>query len=181
MFSALIKFISRISVSERRMSDAEMRDLKLVVKDGDCLVTRCDWEFSNVLEWVFTGAFYGHAAIYINGKIYEATTKGVRCISLEKFFFEKDYVGLCRLPGEDWTSSQLVDIESFLVRQINEPYDFSLSWNPTDKWYCSKLVYFAWRAGKPIGVDVIRVARTLGKTLITPHDLWSTLIKVKNF
>jgi uncharacterized protein YycO len=164
--SAIVKAVSKVSIPERH------------IKNGDCLVSRTDWELSNFFEYALTGSFYGHAAIYFDGYVYEAVTSGVRKISLERFLFTKDAIGLCRLPGPDWTVNQCIMMKSFLDAQIGEAYDYGFSWTAQDRWYCSKLVFSAWHEADPKDADAIRTKRILGETKIIPQDVWDSSVKI---
>jgi uncharacterized protein YycO len=102
---------------------------------------------SNTFEYMFNRSHWGHAAIYIDGYVYEAVTGGVRKTSLECFCFKKDEVGLCRLAGTDWDKEQLIVMRRFLEDQIGEGYAFDMDWIRLDRWFCSKLVSSNGRRG----------------------------------
>jgi len=173
----ITRFISKFARPEPIIVDADYNDIARMIKDGDCLVTRTEWELSNIMEKILTGSFYGHAAIYIGGMVYEASIHGVRKLSLAKFCFMKDGIGLGRLQGPDWTEEQLSDMVEFLEKQLGDEYDFSLSWGKMKKWYCSKLVYFAWQKGKPMDTKAMSVTHTLGTKEVTPQDIWNSVLK----
>ena len=161
--------------------DSDVQIIKSLLKDGDCLVTRLDYELSNVFEGLFTGSFYGHAAIYLNGYIYESVTQGVRKVSVEKFCYTKDGIGLCRLPGADWTPEQVEVMQSFCENQLGDAYDYSLSWGIFKKWYCAKLVYFVWAEADPKDIGAIHVSEILSTEKVTPQDIWDSAVKIKTF
>jgi uncharacterized protein YycO len=173
--------ISKVSRPEPIIEDSDVADLKSLLQDGDCLISRTEWELSNVCEKILTGSYWGHAAIYLKGKVYEATTKGVRITSLEKFCFTKDGLGLCRLPGSPWTQKQISEMVLFCEDQLGEEYDFSIDWGSRKKWYCSKLVYFAWMAGNPLETDAIQSKYVLGQKRIIPQNIWDSVLKIKSY
>jgi uncharacterized protein YycO len=170
--------ISKVSKPEPQINDADVSLLKFFLKNGDCLITRTDYELSNFCEKLLTGSFYGHAAIYLNGWVYEATTTGVRRVSLEKFAFSKDGIALCRLQGPDWTKEQIDKMEQFCFAQLGKPYDYSIDWGSTISWFCSKLVYFAFQKGQAKDLSAIETTETLGLMEITPQNLFNSLFTV---
>lgn len=174
----IIELISKIYIPEPIIIDSNLLIIKHLIKDGDCLVSRKNYELSNVFEKLFFGSFYGHSAIYLGGMVYEASTKGVRMVSLEKFCLTKDAIGICRLPGDDWTTAQILKMMCYCDSLLGEPYDYSFNWGATKKWYCSKLVYFTWAHGNPIGTEAIKINEVLDQPRIKPQDLWNETIQV---
>lgn len=177
----LAECVSKISRPDPVIADADLTEIRDTLKPGDCLVTRTNYELSNTLEKILTGSFYGHAAIYLDGMIYEATTKRVRKISLERFVFIKDGIGVCRLPGSDWTDEQLKSMKDFCDSQLGDEYDFSFNWGQRKKWYCSKLVWFAWDIGKPQESEAIKSNNLLGMKKVIPQNIWDSAQKIKTF
>lgn len=177
----IAKVISKICRPEPVIDDVMFRSLRGQLKNGDCLVTRTEWEFSNPVEKLLTGSFWGHSAIYLNGWVYEATTKNVRRVSLERFCFLRDGIGLSRLAGPDWTEGQISEMEKFCIDQIGEPYDFSFSWVTSAKWYCSKYVLNAWKAGGAMDPTANLTVQILGQPRILPEDIWKKTIQVIKF
>jgi uncharacterized protein YycO len=179
--AALSRLVSRIARPELIISDFDFFALKPIIKNGDCLVSRVDYQLSNVIEKILTGSFYGHAAIYLNGFVYEASTHGVRKISLAKFCYTKDGIGLCQLPGPDWTEDQCDKMFDFLEAQMGEPYDYSFDWDTDARWYCSKLVYLAWAHAHAKDVEAISVTEELSKRVITPQNIWNSTLKIETY
>jgi uncharacterized protein YycO len=175
------KFISRICRPEPAITDAEVVNIKSILKNGDCLVSRVDYELSNVVEKLLTGSFWNHAALYSNGYVYEAVTGGVRKVSLEKFCYMKDGIGLCRLPGSDWTVEQINSMVKFCEDQSGEPYDFSFEWGTTTKWYCSKLVFMAWKAAGAKELDAIQSINAFGLRKVIPQNMWDSIVQIKRY
>lgn len=169
---------SKISKPEPIINDADVASIRLLIKDGDAICSRVEWEFSNLAEKILTGSFWGHTAIYLDGFIYEATTKGVRKITLEMFCYRKDALGLGRLQGSDWTPEQCAKMKTFLEAQIGAGYDFSFSWGLLKKWYCSKLVYFAWNQANAIETNAIQSMSTFGLKKVTPQNIWDSIIQL---
>lgn len=173
--------ISKVCKPEPIIQDSDVSDIASKIQPGDLLVSRTDYELSNVVEKLLTGSFWGHAAIYLDGYVYEAVTKGVRKTSLEKFCYTKDAVGLGRLPGPAWTPDQLAAMKAFCESKISEPYDYSLIWGTMRKWYCSKLVYFAWKTGAPKDVAAIQTTDELDMIKITPQNVWNSCQQIQAF
>lgn len=174
----MAKITSKVARPEFIIEDVDVEKIRANLKNGDALVSRVNYELSNIAEYLLTGSFWGHAAIYLNGYIYEAVTGGVRKITLEKFCYTKDGVGICRLQGSDWTPEQVVDMLEFCESQKGEPYDFTLDWGTTNKWYCSKLVYFAWNTGKVTETEAIDSINTLGLKKIAPQNVWDSTVQI---
>ena len=171
--AVLSDFISKLCRPELVIQDKDVYEIKAIIKSGDILCTRLDYELSNVVEKWLTGSFYGHAAIYLNGKVYEAGTKGVRCTSLEMFCYMKDGIGVGRIKGANWSESQINEMEWFCKKQLGDKYDYSFSWGAFRKWYCSKLVYMAIKHVAPTMVKSIPVSDYLGQEKVPPQNLWN--------
>ena len=174
----LAKAVSKVARPELIIEDADVAKIRANLKNGDALVTRVNFELSNEIEKFLTGSFWGHVGIYLDGHVYEAVTGGVRKVTLEKFCYIKDGIGLCRLQGSDWTPEQVAGMVEFCEAQHGEPYDFSLDWGPTNKWYCSKLVYFAWNIGKVTETEAIESINLLGLKKIAPQNVWDSTVQV---
>jgi uncharacterized protein YycO len=175
------KIISKICRPECGISDEDVQDIRSRIKNGDCLVTRVDYELSNVVEKLLAGSYWNHAAIYLDGYMYEAVTGGVRKISFERFCYMKDGIGLCRLQGPDWTTPQIDTITKFCANQFGEGYDYSFDWSTSAKWYCSKYVFMAWEAGGATNLEAIHSINTLGLRKVIPQNLWDSTIQLKRY
>ena len=170
--------ISKVCRPEPAITDQDFENISSLLQNGDCIVSRTSYELSNVVEHLLTGSFWGHAAIYLNGWVYEATTYGVRAISLERFVYMKDAVGVCRVPGLEWTEKQLYDMQKFCDSKIGANYDYSLSWGKRKKWYCSKLVFMAWQMGDAKADEAIKAVMFLGMKKVTPQNIWDSVTDI---
>lgn len=180
--ATLTRLISKISKPEPSITDQIVDDILANLKDGDAVCTRTDYELSNFFEKIFFKSFYGHVAIYIKGHFYEAVTKdGVRKVSVNRLCLTKDHLGHCRLPGPDWTNEQISIMHQFLEDQLNEGYDYSFNYGTTEKWYCSKLVYFAWSVASPETYEAISAKKILGEKRIMPQDIWNSTKQIKQY
>ena len=177
IFATIAAWVSRIRRPETIINDAHVADLKTKLVNGDVLVSATKYEFSNI----FLPGFYSHAALYIDGYIYEAVTGGVRKSTLEYFCFKKDGVAILRLHGPDWTREQLDIMKEFCEDQVGEPYDFSFDWGSQEKWYCSKLVLFAFKIASPETTSAIDTMRVLGDTQVSPHNLVDSLLNIAKY
>lgn len=133
------------------------------------LVASSDW--AGRLIRLATFSRWNHAAIEIDGKVYESLVfGGVRTISAA------GYAGR-------WKRAESVQVSlpnkqaatDLLTGKIGKPYDwaalfalpFREDWHDPDKWFCSELVAAALeRGGKPLRIKSHRV---------TPRDLWLAL------
>lgn len=179
--SYLSHSVAKISKPEPQIKDEDVFDIRLKIKNGDCLVSRTDYELSNVCEKILTGSYWGHAAIYFDGFIYEAVTGGVRKVSFEKFCYMKDGLGLVRLPGSDWTLEQCSIMTKFLDTLIGEQYDYSFDWGNVKKWYCSKLVFKAWEQGDAKEAEAVGSVTILGTKRIIPQNIWDSLPRIAHY
>lgn len=170
------KLVSKFHRPETDFSSAQYIMLKSKIQDFDVLVSRTEWEMSNL----FLPGKWKHCAIYRNGMVFEATTHGVRCITLEEFVFKKDKVGLCRanasigeMDGEN--------ILHFLYDNMGEGYDYTFDWGTTKQWYCSKYVYFALCEGIKGFAMNFHLSRRIGETDCAPDDIWAQLNQVATY
>lgn len=171
------KWVSGIRRPATIINDEHVIALKALLIEGDVLASCTKYEFSNA----FIPGFYTHAAIYLDGSIYEAVTGGVRKSSLEHFCFKKDGIALLRLQGPDWTPEQLVTMKKFVTEQLGEPYDFEFEWGPIEKWYCSKLVLFTFQEAAPESASAIKTVKILGEKNVTPQNLVESLDIIGKF
>lgn len=160
------KFIAKISRPEMRITTQEYSKVKELIKNGDCLLSRTDWELSNF----FLPGFWKHCGIYLDGYVYEATTHGVRKVLLSEFCFKKDVVGIAR-PNFDL---ELNYAEMYLDRTLGLGYDWAFSWmdNTSDAWYCSEYVYAFYHRMNEIFLFMFTPRPTLGELTIKPTDYW---------
>lgn len=112
------------------------------MKPGDVLLRRTDYTSANM---VIPG-FYGHAAVYVgNGKIIDATTHGVREVSVEQFFQEGDHALVMR--PKNLSDDQSKKIVQYAQDQLGKVYDYDLDVKDDRRFTCTELVYSALKAG----------------------------------
>ncbi len=177
IFAKAAQWVSKIHRPATIINDSHVAALKAVLKDGDVIASATKYELSNI----FLPGFYGHAALYLNGMIYEAVTTGVRVSTLEHFCFKKDGLILLRLHGPDWTPEQVSIMEEFCKDQVGEPYDYSFDWGTYEKWYCSKLVLFAFKIAAPESSSAVDTMKVLGDTQVSPHNLVESLLHIAKY
>lgn len=137
-----------------------------LLKDGDLLLSRVGYELSNL----FIPGPYKHAAIYIDGWVFEATTHGVRKCKFEEWALKKDSIAAMRLPIEN-----LPDGLKFLNDQLGEPYDYNfLETDSSSAWYCSIYAYRFFCISYPKFAEIFTFRKTLGENTVTPSDFWKS-------
>lgn len=173
LVAPLAKFTSKLKQPDPAINDAVMMTIKTLIKDGDCLVSRTSWQFTNLLM----PGFYKHAAVYLNGWVYEASTgEGVRKVSLEEFCFKKDFVGLCRYQEMD---AELVQVSyGYLENKLGKSYDWDLYLSDNDKFYCSELCFYLYCLCFGDFAKRFKPSKYLGKEVIRPTDLWINLKQI---
>ena len=134
----IAKFIALFHKPDDITTSSDYEQLRSIIRNGDILVSRTDWELSNLIM----PGYWKHCAVYKDGYVYEAVTKqGVRKILVEEFFFKKDHIGLCRnsdyLPSEDDLSHGF----KFLDSELGESYNWSFELDVNNKNCCSQLAY----------------------------------------
>jgi hypothetical protein len=151
-----------------------------MIKDGDLVLSRDDWAFSNY----FIPGYWKHVGVYYQGYVYEAVTHGVHCIRFDEWMYKKDYVGIVR-ADETFTAEELLCGFQFLDSCVKEEdsYDFTMSMEDlmpltnTDMgkvkaWYCSKYAYAFFRAMDSTFTDRFTLRETLGEPTVIPQDYW---------
>jgi hypothetical protein len=174
IFVPLAKLVAFFKRPDPIINDNDFTRIRLAIKDGDALFSRTEWELSNI----GLPGFYKHAALYIGGYVWQATTGGVGFCSLEEFCYKKDGISIGRLHGPDWTNEQLLAMLLFVSREMGKPYDYSFSWNTLGSWYCSKLVLFAFKEGNAESAEAINTMTVLGEKEIPPQNLFEDLVNV---
>lgn len=106
-----------------------------LMKPGDVLLRRVDYTSANM---VIPG-FFGHAAVYVgNGTIIDATTHGVRKISVEDFFAEGDHAMVIR--PKELSEDQTQKLVQYAEDQVGKVYDFDLDASDDKRFTCTELV-----------------------------------------
>jgi hypothetical protein len=165
------KVMAIIKQPDPAMDDLSLLALKSLIKDGDCLVSRTDWQLTNL----FMPGEWKHSAIYLRGFVYEASSKdGVRKVSLEEFFFKKDHVGLCRYT--EFTPEMSEIGFEFMEKRLGSLYDWSLIVSNNGKYYCSELCFYFNSLCFSDFTQKFVPSTYLGKEVIRPTDLWKNLV-----
>jgi len=148
--------------TKRKMTQKDVYKVLNVVRVGDVLLSRKDWELSNL----FIQGRFKHAAICISGgRLIEAVDPVVREIGFFDFVMKADKVIICRPLG--FEQFELDDAKVFAKKNIGNKYDYYFIDGNEDN-YCSELVYEALKAGKPDWGFVRRLV--MGKATVLPDD-----------
>ena len=169
----IIKFIALFHKPDDLVNSSDFEGLKKLLQDGDVLVSRTDWELSNV----FMPGYWKHAGVYIDGHVYEAVTAGVRKTLVEEFFFKKDHVGLCRY-GLPLYKEKLEVGQTYLETKIGSVYDWSFEMGTKNKFYCSELAYYFLAIVFDDFESKFTIPKTFGQKSIKPTDMWDQLNKI---
>lgn len=142
------------------------------LQDGDVLLSREKWHFTNI----FIPGFWSHAAVFASGGVFEAVGEGVGEVDLFEWLYKKDYVMILRPTF----LGDRARVAMFVLKQKGKPYDFKFS-SGIKAWYCSELVYKALSAGafRRAGSDVFTLRKTFGVSTVTPQDFENAAAKGK--
>lgn len=177
-------FISKIHRPPSKITGAEYERALNTIKDGDVLLSRDDWAFSNLA----IPGFWKHAAVYYSGYVFEAVTHGVRKIRFDEWMYKKDYVGITR-PQYVFEPEEVNRGVEFLNLCIgdNDQYDFTMSMGDVvgkgvdlgaiKNWYCSKYCYGFYKSMDSKFTDEFTIRETLGEPTVTPQDYWDATSK----
>jgi uncharacterized protein YycO len=135
--------LSGIEINHTRALTKEQANAVLPqMKPGDVLLRRVDYTSANM---VIPG-FFGHAAVYVgNNTIIDATTHGVRRISVQDFFAEGDHAMVIRPKNLSEDAAQ--KIAQYAEEQVGKVYDFDLDNKDDRRFTCTELVEDALKAG----------------------------------
>jgi len=152
--------------SRKRIRPEDYIEMKKLLKAGDVISTKTRGEFSNI----FVPGFFGHVAIYDGeGFVIEATTRGVVRTHLAWFLFGKDYATVVR--PNFMTDDQKWLAVDYCKRQIGKPYDYSFNTSNIDSFYCSELIYSAYKF--VLGDSPFKLKKTLGQETVAPSDFYN--------
>ena len=132
----LIKWMGGVSSfwSMKRITEKSLADYKLIAKKGDYFLTDTYGELSNL----FNSSEVNHGAWYLgDGKVIEAVGAGVRTVSLEWFFYTKDYIKVVELKAMDDILFETMKRHALLF--IGRPYDLWFNFRNKDV-YCFELL-----------------------------------------
>lgn len=180
------RLAQKIGNPEPQLSDKFVREVMLTIQDGDVLLSRENWKLTNP----FVPGFWGHAAIFFDGKVIEAVGdfkdeegklgNGVRRESLPRWLYQKDSVVLLRprfaTEQEAELAGRLADLK------VGTGYDYLFT-PSTETFYCSELITFAYQeAMASVGKESPFIIRKqLGVETTTPQDIYDAKDKFEIF
>ena len=151
--------------SRKKIEQDDYEHMLAVLKVGDVISTKTRGELSNL----FIPGFWSHVGIYAGGgKVIEATTHGVVETNLAWFLFGKDYCAVSR-PNFLNDDQKWLAVD-FCKRQVGKPYDFSFNTSDIDKFYCSEIVFHAFKF--VLGQSPFKLKVVLGQETIAPSDFY---------
>lgn len=152
---------------EPLVTDEQYFAIRSKIKDGDVLLSKENYRLTSL----FIPGKWKHAAIYSEGYVYEAVKEGVRKITIERFVFSKDQIGLIT-PKFKFHAFLL---KAFLDHQLGKEYDYDFNTSSQASFYCSELCYAGLKSayvsedGKELGIVPME---RLGHSTVTPEDLY---------
>ncbi|GMU51669.1 MAG: hypothetical protein AMXMBFR33_08150 [Candidatus Xenobia bacterium] len=158
----------RIPTTVPEISPERAEHLKESLQPGDIILT-CDCTFPGWarLEYWTVQASYTHAALYAqDGKVYEATGRGVKGVELEDYFSGRLKVALVRPPYEG--PEDIKAASDYCQSQEGKAYDGLGDLHDDTEVACTELVYKALLAG-PHPIDT-RVHKVLGQETVGPDS-----------
>lgn len=160
------KFIAIFQVPPKKLTYDHVVKSRLYLQNGDILLSRTDWELSNL----FIPGDYKHAAVYLDGLVYEAVTSGVRKVTIEEWLLKKDHAAIVRINKPITNLQKGLD---FLVAQIGKPYDYDfLQVRHRQAWYCSLYVYQFLCLAAPEFASIFILRSIIGEMTVSPSDYW---------
>lgn len=156
---------------EPKISEKFVIEAKAKLQDGDILLSREDWKLTNP----FVPGFWGHAAIYRDGRVIEAIGIGVRSDDFYRWAYGKDHIAVLRPVG---VSSAVRYIAATIARdQIGAFYDYKF--DPSTKaFYCSELVTHSYTIATDGSFD-FKLREFWGVLTSTPQDFYNAIADIK--
>lgn len=150
------------SPRQRALFYQDTLDLKGVVRNGDVLLSYSYGELTNLL----IPGEYKHCAIYVDGRVVEATHIGVCSTPFEDFCASKDMVAICRpiFCGEQ----EMAEAVRYAVNQEGLAYDYYFEPNE-EAFYCAELIAKAYEHATS-GASPFKTRLTLGVETVLPID-----------
>jgi uncharacterized protein YycO len=163
----LQKLAQKCGNPEPRITEKFVTQARCLLQDGDVLLSRENWRLTNP----FVPGFWGHAAIYRDGRVIEAVGSGVRTEQFFRWAYGKDHIAILRPVG---VSASVRYIASTIARdQIGAEYDFKF--DPSTKaFYCSELVTYAYSVATDGKFD-FKLREFWGVLTSTPQDLYNAI------
>ncbi len=166
------RIAQRLGNPEPRLSNKFATAVVANLQDGDLLLSRENWKLTNP----FVPGFWGHAAVYYQGKIYEAIGdyidddgnkgNGVRGEHPYRWLFQKDSVAHLRVMTEP---GQRAVIGMLAKSQSGKRYDYSFR-PSAEAFYCSELFVYGHNIAVPDN-KIIKLDK-FGVETSTPQDLY---------
>lgn len=158
------KLLQKLGKPEPRVKYAQVREALYLARPGDCILTREDWRFTNLL----IPGFWSHAAIFDEGlQVVEAIGSGVQVVDPVEMLLKKD--DFCILRPMFLHPVEANEASKYAKYQVGKAYDYMFSAN--NAWYCSELVYMAYVEASEKGLIPIKAEVVLGELSITPDHI----------
>lgn len=142
------KVMQKIHPPYAQTTIAEADRAMTLMRDGDILLSRESWHFTNL----FIPGFWSHAAIYGQDKVVESVAPCVQEVDFKDWVIEKHNWCVLR-PKESG------GIEAYLYAQSKKGVEYDYSFDGlNDVFYCSELALKSWKY--------------IPKDQITPQDLY---------
>jgi uncharacterized protein YycO len=140
-------------------------DAMLSMQDGDIVLSREAWHFTNY----FVPGFWGHAAIYGQGQVVEAVAPSVQVVDWRDWVMTKHSWCVVRPLQADPSSGR--HAFNWAMSKLGALYDYDFS-GDNKLFYCSELAFDAWEANSQWAKDAFTRKTTLGEWTVTPEDFY---------
>lgn len=166
------KIMQSMHPPEPRTTYHEARSVYQTLRDGDILLSREAWHFTNM----FIPGYWSHAAIYQEGldggMVVEAVAPTVQIVSFIDWAMRKnDWVVLRPCTEEPLDGLRAA---SWASEQEGLPYDYQFD-ETNQAFYCSELVYQAYFHTNSMWTHWFTLRRTMGYLTVTPDDFYSAV------
>lgn len=130
------------SAKINRMTADEAYQARVLMRPGDILLRRTEGTSGNF----FNPSYWKHAGVYTgNGKIVEATFKGVQETTVKEFFEHGDHVVILR--PKDTSVKDRKAIVRAAEAQVGKEYDFDFDFNDPTRVSCTELASHVLKTG----------------------------------
>lgn len=164
------KLMQRVHPPEPKTSITEIFDVHSNMKDGDILLSREAWHFTNM----FIPGFWSHAAIYGESMVIEAIAPKVQQVHFVDWAMRKHNWCVLRPIGTS-SGPEAFDCAKGMLGAL---YDYSFTSN-NKSFYCSELVFDCWKRAYFQDTGKFTRRSTFGEFTVVPDDFYLATNKIE--